>query len=231
MSKVHSGKNYFLLALAIVYCIIAGIQLSVDGLLSTQLYFSVAFISVGTTGCEFAKSAIKLIRLLNGQVSDTYSTLQSNIRKHINVLGQFPSLAEITDQYKKDAEKMKVPQDTLVKKRWEKVLEIIETIIPFIEAFLILFFCLITPLKKIPNDLQTTKVINILSILSVALAFWSIFVNEAISEMVERNEERFRGYFQASDYYLNIIELISMKQPKGNNTDTEGAEKPQKDNH
>lgn len=231
MSKVYSGKNHFLLALAVVYFIIAGIQISVDGLLSIRFYFSIALISVCTTGCEFIKSAIKLIRLLRGQMSDMDSMMQSDIMKHIDVLGQFPFLTEITEQYRKDAEKMKISPETKAAKVMRKTLEKIEAFIPFIEALLIMLFCLITPLLEIPNDLEINKVINTLSIISVAFAFFSICVNETVSEMIEREEEKFKSRFRTSDYYLGIIKLISMKCSAEQNVAKKGVSDPQNDNN
>lgn len=228
MSKIPLKKNYTLLALAIVYGIVAIMQFFADGIFSMRLYFSVAFISVLTTLCEFLKSSIKWMRLLNKERSDNILERQNRIKEHIVVLGQYPALFELTEAYKKSFEDMSKYLEQKPKGLHDKFLDFEERILPFVEIFQILCIAIITPLKIVPNNLLTNKIISILSLLSVAFAFWSIYMNEATSNMIEQNQEERRKLFQTSDHYLNIIKKISETQqmseegvtPDGNDRET-----------
>lgn len=195
MSKIHPEKNCALLALAIVYGIVAVLQFFADGIFSMQLYFSVAFISVLTTLCEGMKSSIKWMRVLKKESSNSVLEIQNSMKEHIAVLGQYPALFELTDQYKKSMEGMSKHLEEKPKAFRDKFLDFEERILPFVEIFEILCIAIITPLKIIPNNLLTNKVINILSLLSVAFAFWSIYMNEATSTIIDQNQEERRKFF------------------------------------
>ena len=211
--KSVQGKNYFLLALAIVYGVIALIQISTDGILGTQLYYSIAFISLNTTLCECAKSSIMWIRTLKQHIKENDVGLQNNVKRHIDVLSKYSDLSELTVSYQTIYDDAKQHERASSKKRWVKVLDLVESAIQFFEVFGILCIGLITPLKKIPNNLQVTKTIDVLSLLSVALAFFSIYLNESIAKSVEKSQNRIRDLFRTSNYYLDIIEEISKGQP------------------
>lgn len=210
---IQHRKNYSLLALAIVYFIIAIIQFFAHGILGTQLYFSIAFISLNTTLCEFVMGLAKLIRASNHQITEIISETKHNAKKHIELLERYPQLSAFTEQYQRSYNVMVKEESNLPKKeRRRKFLNFVESIIPFVEIYSILSVAIITPLKIIPNNFQTTKVINVLALLSVALAFLSIYVNESASEMIKQNEELFKKTIQTSDFYLGIIESISATQ-------------------
>lgn len=204
--KTVQRKNYFLLALAIVYCIIALIQFSFDGILGTQLYFSIAFISLSTTLSEFSKSAIKWIRALKQLRVEIDIEFQNYAKRHIDVLGKYRDFSEITIPYQELYDYIKQNVKTSSKSRWDKLLEQLESVIQFGEVFFILYYGLITPLKNVPNNMQTTKTINILSLLSVALAFFSIYLNESTARKAEKIQEKTKESIRISNYYLDIIE-------------------------
>ena len=77
------------------------------------------------------------------------------------------------------------------------------------------FSFIVIPLFEIPNDLRTTKIINTSSIISIALAFLSIYLNDLFSEKLENQNKLTTMQSQISDYYLSIIELISEEQAPG----------------
>lgn len=231
MSRFPLRKNYTLLALAVVYGIVAIMQLFADGIFSIRLYYSVAFISLLTTLCEFLKSSTKWIRLLEKERSDNILERQNRIKEHIAVFDKCPALFELTEAYKNSFEDMSKYLDQKPERihvKFLKFLDIEESILPFVEIFQILFVTIITPLKIVPNNLLTNKTISILSLLSVAFAFLSIYMNEVVSNMIDQAQEKRRNLFQTSDHYLNIIKRILDTQqiseegvtPDGNDRET-----------
>lgn len=221
MKKVWE-KNYFLLALAIVYCIIALIQFSIDGILETKLYFSIAFISLDTTLFECLKSSTKWLRTLKHQRVEIDVEFQNNAKRHIDILGKYSDFSELVAPYQSLCDGTQQNTNVSSKNRWDKTLDLFESVIHFAEIFLILSIGLITPLKEIPNNLQTAKIIDILSLLSVAFAFFSIYINESMAKSIEESQARRRDFFRASNYYLDIIEKISTVEEVPTVEDNEG---------
>lgn len=222
--KAVEEKNYFLLALAIVYCVIALIQFSTDGILGTQLYYSIAFISLSTTLFECSKSSIKWIRILKQQRAEIDIDFQKNAKRHIDVLSKYQEFSKLTISYQELYDYIKQNEKKASKNRWDRVLDRLESVIQFGEGFFILYYGLITPLKNIPSNLQTTKIIDILSLLSVAFAFLSIYMNESTAKTVERSQARKSDFFRISNYYLDIIEKIPQNPPTEEVSTVEGEE-------
>ena len=213
MPKVPLRKNYTLLALGIVYMIIATIQIFTSGIIAMQLYFSVAFISLSTTLCEFLKSCINWICTIGATATAIAIDGTKTIGKDIELIKQYPSLSELKGQLQTEYEDLTKRLEPKKETSRDKRLKIIGSIIPFIEIFDILFFAIITPLKIIPNDLLTNKVINIMSLLSVALAFLSIYMSDATSNTLDYYKEKSHIYCQISNFYLDIIKKISEDSP------------------
>ena len=209
MSKTPLRKNYTLLALAIIYAIIATIQVFAPGILAIRLYFSVAFISLSTTLCEFLKSCVNWIRTIEATATTMAIDGTKIIGKDIELIKQHPSLSELKEQLQTEYDDLSRRLEPKKETSRDKRLKMIDSIIPFVEIFDILLFVIITPLKIIPNDLLTNKVINIISLLSVALAFLSIYMNDAASSSLEYYKEKCHIYCQISNFYLDIIKKVS----------------------
>lgn len=207
--KTGHQRNYTLIALAIVYFIIAVIQICFDGILETQLYFSVAFISINTTLCELIKSMLNWIRTLRRRQNEIKIDEQNLVKRHIEVLGQYSCLFDLVEQHQKKYESLENDSEPEKKIRRAKTLDVIESVISFVEILSILSIAIITPLNIIPNSLQTTKVIDVLSLLSIAFAFLSVHINESISQMINQDRKIIGYSSHLSDYYLDIIDSIS----------------------
>lgn len=213
MSKFHPRKNYSLFALAIIYAIIATIQIFAPGILAIRLYLSIAFISLSTTLCEFLKSGINWIRTIEAAATAIAIDGTKTIEKDIELIRQYPSLSELKEQLQTEyddlSKRLEPKKESLRDKRLKKI----DSTIPFIEVFAVLFFAIITPLKIIPNDLLTNKTINVMSLLSVALAFLSIYMSDATSNTLDYYKEKSHIYCQISNFYLDIFHKISEDSP------------------
>ena len=88
-------------------------------------------------------------------------------------------------------------------------MDFLDAVIPFVEIFQVICIAIIDPLKIIPNNLHTNKIISVLSLLSVAFAFGIMYMNEATSEIIKHNRARRQDYIRTSDYYINLCKTIS----------------------
>ena len=210
--KIGHRRNYALLALAIVYFVIAIIQICADGILSTRLYFSVAFISINTTLCELIKSSINWVHIIKQRQAEIKLDAQNITKRHTEVLGKYPFLHDVVNQFQKSYKSIEKAEKPRKKIWWDKYFDIVEAGIPFVEILFVMLIAIITPLKVIPNNFQTTKVIDVLSLLSIAFAFLSVYMNESTMEQLNQGKEMLKYSSQLSDYYLNIIESISKHQ-------------------
>lgn len=82
------------------------------------------------------------------------------IGKDIELIKQHPSLSELKEQLQAEYDDLSRRLEPKKETSRDKRLKMIDSIIPFVEIFDILLFAIITPLKIIPNDLLTNKVIN-----------------------------------------------------------------------
>jgi len=219
MSDTFLSKNYFLLALSIVYFIIGVIQLTVDGILSVNLYFSITSISLVVSTLEFSKSLCNWLHVFDQHFSDMESNALDFEKKHMKVFGASSILSPLAQEYKKTYESMLNKSKQIAasrSERWKKkfvgMIYKIEHLFPFLEAFIVVFFGLFFPLLEIPNNAQTTKIINVLSLFSVSLIFVSIYINEYTSEMINNAKRRMEDRSRTSDYYLSIIKSLLLEQ-------------------
>lgn len=209
MSKFCPRKNYALLALAIVYGIVAVLQFFADGIFSMQLYFSVAFISLLTTLCESMKSCTNWIYTLEQETNTIILEGQEYIKRNIEIVERYPELSQVQEKLREEYDELSQKVKPKPKTRFTKYLNFLDTLIPFVEVFQVICIAIITPLKIIPNNLQTNKIISVLSLLSVTFAFGSMYANEATSEIIKHSRARRQDFIRTSDYYINLCKTIS----------------------
>lgn len=209
MSKFCPRKNYALLALAIVYGIVAILQFFADGIFSMQLYFSVAFISLLTTLCESIKSCTNWIYTLEQEADTVILEGQEYIKRNIEIVERYPELSQVQETLREEYDELSKKMKPKPKTRFTKYLNFLDASIPFVEVFQVICIAIITPLKIIPNNLQTNKIISVLSLLSVVFAFWSMYANEATSEIIKHSRARRQDFIRTSDYYINLCKTIS----------------------
>lgn len=209
MSKFRPRKNYALLALAIVYGIVAVLQFSADGIFSMQLYFSVAFISVLTTTCEWMKSCIDWICTIEQEANTVILEGMEYVKRNMAIVEPYPELSQEQEKLREEYDELLKKVGPMTKTKHRKYLYFLDAAIPFVEVFQVICIAIIAPLKIIPNNLQTNKIISVLSLLSVAFAFGSMYANEATSEKIKYNRARRQDFIRTSDYYINLCKTLS----------------------
>lgn len=200
--------NYFLLSLFAVYMIIAIIQFAEKSLLPAWLYVSISFVTVNVTICETLKSImIGTIKLSKNTIA-TENRFINNLNKMAKVCSKFDklnlerdSLINLLNEISKTDTCDKATKKI---KRAEKILHFFE----FLEVFLCTAIILITPLRVIPYDIFTTKMISAMSLFSFSLIFFSIYINDDINNAISYTPEE-DSYFEMCQLTMNTLEKIS----------------------
>lgn len=209
-------SKYIFLGVAISYFIIAYIQTKTDGILPIWIFYSVAFLSCELTVLELLKSLVQA--LLLGIDKQKYLELKQYylLKKNIEILYKNGLLSEQIDTY----EKLFIPNEpNEIEIRHDKRVYIFKRfncIITAIQMIVSTVIMIITPLKVIPNDIDTEKSINIITLLTFAVMFLKYFFDgyemDAFNEIDESSEK----VQKLSSYYLSLIEEMSENQENNN---------------
>ncbi len=199
-------NNYHILAVGIIYLIITIIQITVKGLLPAWLYFSITFVTIDITLCESLKYSInQLFSIYNFQI-ETLDFIESNIDV-LRECNGVDSYLEILNKANKKKQK------TYNRDECSKSLKFLNTLcraVEFFEFFSCALMILISPLKAIPYDLQTNRIISIFTLLSFSVTLISLFFTRYFdSKNVFKVDNK-----ELSRYYLDVIKKISIATDK-----------------
>ena len=205
-------SNYLALALFIVYAIITIIQISLDELLSAWLYFSIAFVTIDITLFEAIKNiTLKLISYFESYIQMNMS-FQDSFFRHINIYDKFPQLNDEKQELKHGLDilqnKINIQKVNVKIKRLRCLLKILD----FIQILCCACIILLTPIKIIPYDTATNKLIAVLSLVSFSFTFFTIYLNS-----MDNYNSKSEKYLITSDYYLNLLEKIADEKENTHN--------------
>ena len=202
-------SNYILLGVAISYILIAIIQIKIDGLLPASVYVTIAFVSLEFTTFELLKSTIGfLIHIL--KVINTIAKLRTEfIERSIKTYDKFNILSNETKLLKKELI-MLPSSDTLVQNnRKIKALEKFVMAVSCIQIVICTIQIMITPLKLIPYDKLTNKMINVMTLISFAFMFLSYFLSSINDNYNNYQKEKWHIYETTCSEYLKILEKVA----------------------
>ncbi len=196
--------NYVLLGVAISYAIIAIIQWKMPTPLSASIYITISFLSLEISFFEISKSTVNKILISEEQRIWIIDNELSKINNAITVLNNCNGLGkEIKDLENQKSALEKEKEDRSIEKR-NKFLKKVES---FLTAFEIIFCTIqviISPLKVIPYDSFSTKMINCLSIISFAFLFFSLFVSNMGFDF-SAWKEKLDIEDRVTNYFLNAM--------------------------
>lgn len=161
--------------MAISYILIAVIQIRIDGLLPASLYVTVAFVSLEFTILEMLKSmTINLIHGLN-KFNEMNKMNVELFRRSVQTYSKFTFLNKEMKEYE-DAITI-LSNDSNLNKNNERIKKLSKmiSIVSCAQVIICTIQIIIIPLKAIPYDKMTTKVINAITLISFAMMFLSLF--------------------------------------------------------
>lgn len=214
-------KNSFLLALAIVYGILAIIQANMNGLFETKFYHSIVFISFIVTGCEAVKGRIDEIIRCKVRFKSYTESETMLAKQHIDIYNRYPFLNDDINSFKMIIDRNEKNQQSKSQKGWYYFYYIVS----FIEVLSLVVIILFIPVLNIPDTLNNDRVISVISLLTLAFSFYSIYINDYIAEELKESKEKIEYETKHSNYYLDIIKKISVYQKHNNFNDDNESNK------
>ena len=214
--KSMFGKNIFLLALAIVYVILAIVQANINGLFEAKFYHSIVFISFIVTSAELIRGLAKDIILYLREYNKTGESEIMLAKQHLYVFQEYHFLESETKYFQTISEQKQNLSEEKKDRKFINFFSNFDTIVSFIEVLLVVAVLLIFPLFNPPDSLNNRIILNVVSLITLAFAFISIFCNEFIAEDLKQSKEKIKYEIIHSNYYLDIIKKISMYQKNNN---------------
>lgn len=209
-------SNYILFGVAVSYFLIAIIQMKMDGLLPASLYVTVAFVSLEFTVFEMFKSVIDCL-VHNLQKTDIkVKSRKEFIKKSIKIYDRFNILKSESKKLEDELIMLSYNENLTRNNGKIKRLKGLFFVMSCIQTIVCTMQIMITPLKLIPYDKLTNKVINIVTLVSFACMFLSCFFSNLWNEHNDFQEERWHIYEVVSSDYLEMLEKIASENEKIN---------------
>lgn len=204
---MRTRKNYLCLALFVVYFIVAIIQANHNDLLPAWLYISIGFVTIDITLCEAIQNLIvQIIMLHEIQIQESHCFL-NNIMRHIDIFGKFPQLKEKQIKYIHIFKKINASTNVEKLKRRTRILERTLTISKFAEILICALIVLLAPLKTFPYNVQTNKLISVLTLFSFSFTFFALTFNSFVNS--NKMPRDVKNCVENSKYYLEILEELA----------------------
>ena len=206
--------NIFILGISISYFAVAIIQAIVPGTLSAALYVTVSFVSLELSILELIKICINsLIRNYRIRKQITAGNCAQLHRTIINI-EKYKTLYDVVSILRLELKESAHKHQELKKDRIYKRLEQVCSIISSVQIILCVLQIVITPLKLIPYDLLTTKVINVCSLMSLAIVFFSYCISSWSEDTIRTILSQQQTSENMASFYLTLIENINQAQEK-----------------
>ena len=197
--------NFVLLGIAISYVIVAVIQLIIPTPLSASVYITISFLSLEISIFELIKSIIEKLNNLEKQRDWIIENELSRVSRAISVFESSGGLEKEIEELNIQKSKLeKAKKNTKIKDQNIKMKKV-KGILTAFEIVFCTIQVIITPLKVIPYDSFSTKVLNCLSIVSFAFLFFSLFVLN-MGNIFPEIKEKLDIEESVSNYYLSALE-------------------------
>lgn len=200
--------NYFFLGIGISYLIVAIIQMIVPGALSAVVFVTVAFISLELTMLEFFKILSENLLKINREMICTAKERCFEIESILSIIEKNSKLEEDVRKLKEEEAYM---TDLIKKQEQSKTVTFVKKIRSLLFALQIIMCMvqiIVTPLKIIPYDTITTKMINILTLITFSIMFFSYFVSNKMNDKYELTSAKLLVNKNTTEYYLNLLKKI-----------------------
>ncbi len=206
---ILNKNNYILLGMAISYMLIAIIQVRIDGLLPAAVYVTIAFVSLEFTLFEMTKSMIGYSINIMKKMNMNLKLQAEIIEKSMKIYNKFGGFDNEIQTMKNELKILLQSDKSTVNNIQIKRLEKIRYVISCIQVIICTVQIMIAPLKVIPYDKLTNKVINVITIISFAFMFLSYFFEDFYNSPIDYEQERQHIYEGLFLTHLKGLEKIT----------------------
>lgn len=205
-------SNFIFLGMATSYILIAIIQSSIDGTLPASIYVTIAFVSLEFSALEILKGLINFLIYNIKQLNTNVKWQKDFIDRNIKVYNNFDVLNDEVTEMKNELTMLQnnydISKNSRIIKYWEKILSVVTCV----QIIICTIQIIVIPLKLIPYDKLTNKVINVVTLASFAFMFLSYFLSNIYNDSSRDMEESMNIYGTTSSAYLKILEKIASEE-------------------
>lgn len=206
--------NIFILGISISYFAVAIIQATVPGSLSATLYVTVSFVSLELSFLELIKICINSLITSHSIRKQITAGNCAQLHRTIINIEKYETLCDVVSELRLELKESTHKHQELKKDRIYKRLERVYPIISSVQIIFCVLQIIITPLKLIPYDLLTTKVINVCSLMSLAVVFFSYYISSWSEDTLRTILSQQQTSENMASFYLALIENINQSQEK-----------------
>lgn len=207
-----SKGNYFFLGIAISYLIVTIVQFNIDGVINASVFVTVAFVSFELTVLEAIKIASDNFVKANKSMIKVAKERCLEIENILSIIEKCPVLEEETHKLQNEKTYM---IDIIKTKEQSKIIRFLKNLYSKLLALQIVICMvqiIVTPLKIIPYDIITTRMLNIVTLFTFSVMFFSYFLSSIGNDIDERMKIKWSTNQKTSEYYLNILKLNFKEQ-------------------
>ena len=207
-----SKGNYFFLGIAISYLIVTIVQFNIDGVINASVFVTVAFVSFELTVLEAIKIASDNFVKANKSMIKVAKERCLEIENILSIIEKCPVLEEETHKLQNEKTYM---IDIIKTKEQSKIIRFLKNLYSKLLALQIVICMvqiIVTPLKIIPYDIITTRTLNIVTLFTFSVMFFSYFLSSIGNDIDERMKIKWSTNQKTSEYYLNILKLNFKEQ-------------------
>lgn len=207
-----SKGNYFFLGIAISYLIVTIVQFNIDGVINASVFVTVAFVSFELTVLEAIKMASDNFVKANKSMIKVAKERCLEIENILSIIEKCPVLEEETHKLQNEKTYM---IDIIKTKEQSKIIRFLKNLYSKLLALQIVICMvqiIVTPLKIIPYDIITTRTLNIVTLFTFSVMFFSYFLSSIGNDIDERMKIKWSTNQKTSEYYLNILKLNFKEQ-------------------
>lgn len=207
-----SKGNYFFLGIAISYLIVTIVQFHIDGVINASVFVTVAFVSFELTVLEAIKMASDNFVKANKSMIKVAKERCLEIENILSIIEKCPVLEEETHKLQNEKTYM---IDIIKTKEQSKIIRFLKNLYSKLLALQIVICMvqiIVTPLKIIPYDIITTRTLNIVTLFTFSVMFFSYFLSSIGNDIDERMKIKWSTNQKTSEYYLNILKLNFKEQ-------------------
>lgn len=216
-----NNANVIYLGIAASYIVVAIVQLKAPSMLPTSLYLSVAYVSFDLAFFELVKIAFYNYYHSYKNIINLASREIQLCDKHIETLEKYKNLEEEIKEYVdtknlaiEKLEKIKNDRKPIAVKKTMEITTVLQVVI----------CCgtiIITPLRKIPDELFANKLIGVFGLLSFSLLSISYYMKNKYDYEHNNDELEIKRTEELGNYYLRLIHKARLNEIEKEDSETE----------
>lgn len=206
--------NPFSAGFGVAYLILAIMQLVSEGLFPFKIFYTISIVSFNVSVIELIRTLCNRILLGTDHIKHLNEKMQNN---QDYMIDPFYSLTEEQRKLANEDLQQSIERVDEIRKRNEKLEKKVKKInewISFIGYSFVVVCLIITPSLNILDTLITNKMVNVITLLTFSIMFFSIFLNERFEQIDNEFEYIKRQTERELQFSKKIYELSQREHEK-----------------